>query len=161
MSQISGYKILASSGNQPVYAGGLPLYADPTNPFEKPQPLVPAGQYVIFDPLRNISLTLADIATRDRVGVGVGVGPIPGGVSESIRAVAYDMIDLCNIEAATAEPPRCPGAPKVRVLFECVTCHDDIAVKVRWRNNITENNLERNQWDEFTHFAKEICATCG
>jgi hypothetical protein len=163
MQQTLGYKVLASAGNQAVYgaAGGVPVYADPSNPFKKARVLVPAGNYVFFNPDTNTTLSIAQIPTVDRIAIGVGVGPYVNGPSESLRLTSYDFVELCNINRANAEPPRCAQAPKVRVLYECVDCHDDVAIKVRWRNNNTEQNLSENQWDEFTHFAKETCAACG
>ena len=161
MQQTLGYKVLASAGNQAVYAGGLPVWSTPNSPFEKARPLVPVGQWVYFNPDTGVSLALADVPTVDRLAIGVAVGTHVGGVADALRLTSYDMISLCDINYASAEPPRCPQAPKVRVLYECVDCHDDVAIKVRWRNNLTENNLSMNQWDEFTHFAKEVCATCG
>lgn len=163
MQQILGYKVLASAGNQAVYgaAGGVPIYATPSTPFEKARILIPAGNWAFFDPETSNTLSIAQIPTVNRVGIAVGVGKYVNGPSDNLRMTSYDFVSLCDIYEANVEPPRCPQVPKARVLFECLNCYDDVAIKVRWRNNNTEQNLGNNQWDEFTHYAKDICAACS
>jgi len=156
-----GFKVTTLQGNMALYAAGLPIYNNPKDPFTKPKPKVRAGQGVFFDLETGLSLAPADLATRNYVGIGVGVGPMIGGPADFMQLTAFDMFDLCGVEYINSQAPVCAQAPSGRLLMECVDCNQDIAVKVRYRNNTTQQYKGENVWDEFTMYANKACDQCN
>jgi len=156
-----GFKKLVSSGNQVLYPADTPVFSVPTTSFGAPaKPLVKAGQWVWYNPETGVSVGSGALATMNQVAIGVGVGPHVGGPADFLQTCIYDAIDINGIDYSTVSPPRCAGAPSGRLLFDCLNCDSDIAVKIRYRNNNTEQFKDLNQWDHITLYASKACPSC-
>jgi hypothetical protein len=148
--------------NQPVFAGGNPIYSCPVNGGE-PQILVPVGTPVFWNPENNLSIAQADICNHKRIYGGVSVDRNGDGIPDDIARVFNDYIDPCGIEAATAQVPVCGLSPVTDIMFDCLRRGKTYSMIIRWRDNRTENLTTQGDWDSIQIKFKvpdEVCTSC-
>ncbi len=141
MSRTTSIKtaVLASRGNQTIYAAGAPgtaLYAAPSSDnADDGQILVPPGVWVVADANTTSSLGYSLDATASKVAfpnikVGLAIDLNKDGISDVIRWVV-DGSSGCSILEQEAEKAVCGVSSIVDVFPRCIECGQTYTIQVR------------------------------
>jgi hypothetical protein len=124
--------VLASSGNQSIYASGQALYTTPTN-FRSNDSIISVlpGQYVFVNTDTGLSVgPEATKANTPNIAIGLGVDTNDDGISDYIRW-AYDSISGCgSVVGHTASPSQCGVPPITDLFFGCIECGQTYTIEV-------------------------------
>lgn len=151
--------VLVSSGNQSLFPADTPVFTSDLDGTSLNG--VIEGQIVIYDYTTGVAVgpgtTTDDV---DRIVIAVGHDTNADGVADVLLKPFGDRIFGCNIQAATAEPPRC-GVPNIQDLYyNCVQCDEDFAINVTVEDDITQNQYPFNRPANYNFSVKTDCCGC-
>lgn len=152
MSRVARENILASYGDQSIFASGQNVFnADGTTN-------VLPGQLVFWNPVTQKSIGAGiTVTSNDRIVLSVGVD------SKTIKSVYGDEIYGQYIQAVTAEPPACGLAPVWDILWNDVNCDEDFTVNISVMNDDVQNTYPYNKPAVYSYTVKAgtcACASC-
>lgn len=120
---------------------------------------VKAGEIVVFDPTANVTIAAADIPSKEKVVVAVGVGN-KGEMATDLRYLGGDGFNLCkdSIEALVTTPV-C-GTPQVLdVFFDGTKCQAGYAFQILLDDYIVRSNYPQNDRMAFTYNEINPCGS--
>lgn len=152
--------VLTTGGNQSIFAAGKPVFVCGAD-----------GQYtlntifhkqmVIYDHSTNVSLGPgSDITDADRIVIAVGKDTNGDGLADVLIKPYGDSIWGCNIQAATAEPPRCGVEPIVDLFYKCVHCNEKFGVTVTVEDDTTQNQYPYKRPSAYNFSVSTDCCAC-
>ena len=124
-------RMIATTGNQTLYPAGQAVLADNNTPLPK------VGQPVLWDPHRNLSLQVSDLATVNIFELGVVVRNSKG--NKVLVAVDGSDWNLCQDNfTVTHTLPECACPQKMDMYFRCVKPWTGYSISVRYRDAYTQ-----------------------
>lgn len=167
MGHYNRTSFLTSSGDKAVKAGGEQVFIK--RPKGKYTLNVSAGEYVVFNPDKNLTLAVADLATADKIVWAVGVNNNGKSPSQKLNGPATDLVylggsqfNLCDSKIkAEARPSSC-GCPLVKDFYiDCVELDEKYHLTVRLDDGITRSFLPQNDFFDYTFEAEVSTDACG
>lgn len=151
--------ILTTSGDQGVYPANTEVFACGTGNSVTCNVL--PGQLVWYDPRTNISLAATVTpAEAPRAVLAVGWDSTGNGVSDTLRKCFGEQLYGNNINAVTAEPPRCGVANIHDLLFKCTDCAMDYTLQINVEDDSTQNTFPYNRPSSYTYTVTTDCCDC-
>lgn len=152
--------ILVAGGNQSIFAANTPVFVCDADGnytlngiFDK--------QLVIYDYATNISLGPGAVITdADRIVIASGVDTNGDGLADVLRKSFGDSVFGCEIQAATAEPPRCGVESIVDLFYKCVHCHEQFGITVTVEDDNTQNKYPYNRPAAYNFSVDTGCCVC-
>ena len=160
MSSFNRNTIVASFGNLPVKAAGQPVILPGTSDDIYN---VLSGEIVAWNPKRNITLGVADIATEPHISIAVGVGP-KGDLAKELIHIAGEQFNMCNAAfEVSVTKPQCPTPQIVDIFIDTVSLGEVYTLSLhlddsRVRSEFGYNDKAQYTWSVPTKSLK--CADC-
>lgn len=152
--------ILVTSGNRSIFAASKPVFKDPGANGSSLNGILD-GQLVVYDKNTGISLgTTATFNNSTRIVVAVGHDTNGDGMADVLRKVYGDVLYSGNIQAATAEPPRCGVENVIDAFFKCVHCNESFGIEVKVEDDITQNQYPYNRPASYPYSVTTDCCEC-
>ena len=150
--------IVATTGDQAIFAAGLAVYNDDGSLNVAP------GQLVVYNPKDNISLGAGILAQDNpKVVIGVGIDESGNGVSDNIRSTYGDIFQPTAVQNVDADSPVC-GIPEIHdFFFQAAECDQDYTIRIKVEDDRTQNEFPMNQFGTYTFTASHeecACETC-
>lgn len=157
MATYNRYTYLATVGDLPVKEAGQPviLPGDSDDIWN-----VLAGELVVWDKRRNITLGVDDIATAQSISIGVGQGS-PGQLATDIIHIAGDHFDLCKGSICTkVTKPACSCPQVLDIFFDCVKCDDVYTIAFHLDDSRVRSQYNYNDKAEYVFQVPTECCSC-
>lgn len=157
MATYNRYTYLATIGDLPVKEAGQPvILPGDTNDVWN----VLAGELVVWDKQRNITLGVDEIATSKHISIGVGQGS-PGELATDILHIAGEDFNLCKGEICTnVTKPSCGCPQVVDVFFDCTKCNDVYTIALHLDDSRIRSQYGFNEKAEYVFSIPTECCTC-
>jgi hypothetical protein len=127
-------QVIATGGDQALYPAGQPVRL-------KSKTWGPrVGQPVLWDPILNESFAPADIPTKKKFKISVGVGNgSPGSLADRLVTIGGAEFDLCKDEVdIDFTEPSCGAGPVWDIAFGCPQPNASYAFAVHYRDAYTK-----------------------
>lgn len=157
-------KVLVTKGNYPIFPAGGAVWNAPAGK-KSPTLNVAAGQFVVYNPLTNLSLGVAaTVETNPNVVLAVGVNRKGYGAADYLLTNAGKVLKGCAVEAITARGPSCGNPAVTDLLFSCVDANEPYTVKITAWDSAIRSQYDYNRPAEYV-FTKEVvdggCTDCS
>lgn len=152
MSNWSRYNFIVTRNDLPVKAAGEPVYLTPTGKVRRGQQSlnVRDGEPVVFDPIENITLDEAGIATAERVAFAVGVDRTGDGYANELRHIAGDAVNLNGgILSANGVGPTCAAPQIIDVAVDCLEAKETYSLSFFLDDSWIRTKYNFNESAEF------------
>jgi len=167
MGHYNRISFLTSSGDLPVKAGGEKVFVK--RPNRKTSLNVSAGEYVVFNPDKNITLAVEDLAGANKISWAVGVNNNGKTPEQKLTGPATDLVylgghnfNLCDNKIQATSTPSNYGCPVVKDYYiDCVDLDERYDLTVRVEDGITKSFLPQNDFFDYTFEAEVSTDECG
>lgn len=157
MATFNRYSYLAASGNLPVKAQGEKVILDGKS---KNIWNVLAGEIVVWDKTRNLTLGIGDIATAKHVSIGIGQGN-KGELATDILHIAGEDFDFCKGNVcANVTKPSCGCAQVVDLFFDCTKCDEVYSFAFLLDDSRVRSEYGFNEKAEYVYSVPTECSKC-
>jgi len=156
MGSFNRNSFLATKGNMSVKSGGEVVWT-------KYGANVAPGEFIVYDPKKNISLSVADLdtATDVRMGVGIRQHNSLDKVVTTIKHVGGENFNAKRDKVSIkATAPSCGCSQVVDIFPTCLECNENYSLGIALDDYLVRSRYDFNDIANYVFTADTLCGDC-